>query len=76
MRAPMPQDAAQALAEKLTSGRWTHDYPIGAGEARELGLNVNTQIPEDVLDLMALFPQPIKMSQSVEFGPGASAGAN
>ena len=41
-----------------------------------MGLNVNTQIPEDVLDLMALFPQPIKMSQSVEFGPGASAGAN
>jgi ClpP class serine protease len=67
----MSTEAANELAEKLTSGRWTHDYPIGVEEARTLGLNVDTDMPEEILDLMALFPQPVRMSQSVEFGPGA-----
>jgi ClpP class serine protease len=71
LRVPMTTEAANELAEKLTSGRWTHDYPIGVEEARTLGLNVNTDMPEEILDLMALFPQPVRMSQSVEFGPGA-----
>jgi ClpP class serine protease len=71
MRAPMTAEQAMALAEKLTSGRWTHDYPITANEARELGLPVSTDMPEAMLDLLALFPQPLRTAQSVEFGPGA-----
>src|SRR4051794_33239593 len=31
-------DQAEALAQKLATGTWTHDYPISAEEARELGL--------------------------------------
>ena len=73
MRAPMSADAAKTLAETLTSGRWTHDYPIGVEEARSMGLNVNTDMPAEVLDLMSLFPQPVRMTQSVEFGPGNGA---
>jgi ClpP class serine protease len=69
LRVPMPPEMAMALAEKLTSGRWTHDYPITVSEARELGLPVNTAMPQDVIDLMALFPQPVRTSQGVEFGP-------
>jgi len=69
LRTPMTPDMAAALADKLTSGRWTHDYPITVSEARELGLPVNTSMPEDVLDLMALFPQPVRSSTGVEFGP-------
>lgn len=72
MRTPMTVEAAKDLADKLTSGTWTHDYPISVGEAKALGLNVNTDMPEEMLDLMALFPQPVRMSQSVEFGPGSS----
>jgi ClpP class serine protease len=75
MRAPMTQEAALALAEKLTSGRWTHDYPITAPEARALGLPVSTDMPPDMLDLLDLFPQPVRMSQSVEFGPGTDSGS-
>jgi len=71
LRVPMAVEAATELAEKLTSGRWTHDYPIGVEEARELGFNVNTDMPAEILELMSLFPQPVRMSQSVEFGPGA-----
>ena len=70
MRAPMSHEAAAALADKLTSGRWTHDYPISADEAKELGLNVNTNMPDEILELLALFPQPVRTTQSVEFGPG------
>jgi ClpP class serine protease len=72
MRAPMTPEAAIAVAEQLTSGRWTHDYPITASEARELGLPINTDMPQDVLDLLALFPQPVRVTQSVEFGPGSN----
>jgi hypothetical protein len=70
MRAPMTREQAMAIAEKLTSGRWTHDYPITADEARELGLPVSTDMPQAMLDLLAMFPQPLRTTQSVEFGPG------
>src|ERR1700682_1574536 len=52
-------DQAEALAQKLATGTWTHDYPISAEEARELGLPVSTEIPDRVLELMALYPQPV-----------------
>jgi hypothetical protein len=72
----MTREAAMALADKLTSGRWTHDYPISAVEARELGLPVSTDMPQDMLDLLELFPQPLRTSQSVEFGPQPNTGRN
>jgi ClpP class serine protease len=53
-------DKADALAEKLSTGTWTHDYPLFAATARELGLPVSTDIPNDVLDLMKLYPQPVR----------------
>ena len=34
-----------ALVHALTSGRWTHDYPITASHARALGLPVTTELP-------------------------------
>jgi ClpP class serine protease len=74
MRAPMTPDAALALAEKLTSGRWTHDYPITVPEARALGLPINTDMPPEILDLLELFPQPVRMTQAVEYGPRSNAG--
>ena len=33
--------ARTRLIEAVTSGQWTHDYPITAGHARELGLPIN-----------------------------------
>jgi ClpP class serine protease len=56
----LPPDKADALAEKLSTGTWTHDYPLFAATAKELGLPVNTDIPNDVLDLMKLYPQPVR----------------
>jgi ClpP class serine protease len=56
----LPPDKAEALAEKLSTGTWTHDYPLFAAVAKDLGLPVNTNIPNDVLDLMKLYPQPMR----------------
>lgn len=53
-------NAANAIAEQLSSGRWTHDYPIIASHASELGLNVSVQMPEDIMTLMALFPSSLR----------------
>jgi ClpP class serine protease len=64
----MEQAAAEALAEKLTSGRWTHDYALTASEARALGLPVKVDMPMEVMQLMTLYPQPIQQS-GVEYLP-------
>src|ERR1700738_4471976 len=54
-------EQADALAEKLTAGTWTHDYPIWASTAKSRGLSVRTDIPHDVLQLLTLYPQPVRM---------------
>ena len=62
---------AEKLAEKLSGGTWTHDYPIFAKEAKELGLAVSTTMPKDVLELMTMYPQPVRQQSSggVEYLP-------
>src|ERR1700721_1955688 len=55
----LPADRAEALAEKLATGTWTHDYPIWARTAKELGLPVRTDMPNEALELMTLYPQPL-----------------
>lgn len=49
---------AAEIAERLTDGHWTHDFPIFADTAAALGLAVSTQMPASVLDLMRHYPQP------------------
>jgi ClpP class serine protease len=56
----LSSEQADALAEKLSTGTWTHDYPIFAATARELGLPVSTDMPNGVLELMKLYPQPTR----------------
>ena len=50
----MASEQAAALAEKLSTGTWTHDYPIMA---------------EEVYQFMGLFPQPTRTRPSVEYVP-------
>ena len=72
LKGTVSDNAAVAVAEQLASGRWTHDYPIEAGEAREIGLNTSTKMPHDISELMALFPDRLSRT-SVKF-IGANAG--
>lgn len=67
----MPREKAEALAETLSSGTWTHDYPIDAAEARGLGIPVSLEMPDDVMDLMTLYPQPVRQQKGVEYLPEA-----
>jgi ClpP class serine protease len=70
LRGRLPDDKASALAEKLSTGTWTHDYPIFASVAKELGLPVSTAMPDSVLELMKLYPQPVRQqSGGVEYLP-------
>jgi len=66
----MSTQKAVALAKKLSTGHWTHDYPISPVEAKELGLPVSTDMPDDVANLMQLYPQPTRrQSGGVEYLP-------
>lgn len=65
----MPREQADGIAATLTSGRWTHDYPIAAEEGRALGLPITTDMPEEVLELMEFYQQPVRQSRAVEYLP-------
>lgn len=66
----LPHDAAERIAETLATGRWTHDYPISAEEAAKLGLPVSLAMPDEVVELMSLYPQPVRHSGGgVEYLP-------
>ncbi len=70
----MEPEKAREVARLLSTGTWTHDYPITFEHARELGLPVSDAIPEEVLELMSLYPQPVQSASSVEFLPGPRGG--
>ncbi len=59
-----PDELARILS--LSEGTWMHDYPITHERARALGLQVRSDIPDDVLKLMSLYPQPTRTQPSVE----------
>lgn len=66
----MSEDKAESLAALLAGGeRWTHDFPITAEIAKDLGLKVSTAMPRDIMQLMSLYPQPKRGPASVEYLP-------
>jgi len=52
------EEVAQRVAQDFTQGKWTHDYPLTYEVLKEYGLRVSTDVPEEVYQLMALYPQP------------------
>ncbi|WP_244901189.1 SDH family Clp fold serine proteinase [Haematobacter missouriensis] len=66
----MDENRAASVAAKLATGTWTHDYPISADEARDMGLPVATDMPKEILELMTLYPQPVRrQGGGVEYLP-------
>lgn len=63
-----PETAAH-LADILTEGRWTHDYPITYDQLQAFGLPVSADMPRQVYELMELYPQPAQRRPSVQFIP-------
>lgn len=58
---------AERIAETLTQGKWTHDYPITYSHLKELGLPVRTGLSREIYDLMELYPQPAQRRPSVQY---------
>ncbi|NOY76938.1 MAG: hypothetical protein GXO76_03595 [Calditrichaeota bacterium] len=69
LKGKMPEAKAKVLAQTLSEGRWTHDYPITVKIARELGLPVRTDLPQEVYQFMNLFPQSGLNRPSVQYIP-------
>lgn len=62
-------DKHRKLADLLTEGHWTHDFPITAAAAREMGLPVSEAMPAEFMRLLALYPQPTRQRPAVEYLP-------
>jgi len=60
---------ADELARLLSEGTWTHDHPITFDTAKTFGLPVRCDIPAEFLDLMQLYPQPVRRQPTVEYLP-------
>ena len=66
----MDMEKASKIGKKLATGEFTHDYPLTVDYLKELGLNVSTDVPEDVYTLMQLYPQPMgSQVPSVQYVP-------
>ena len=62
-------DKHRKLADLLSEGHWTHDFPITAAAAREMGLPVSEAMPAEFMRLLALYPQPTRQRPAVEYLP-------
>ncbi len=60
-------ERAGELAHVLSEGTWTHDYPITFDMAQQLSFPVRSDLPEEVMELMGLYPQPVRRQASVEY---------
>ncbi|MCS7199004.1 MAG: ATP-dependent Clp protease proteolytic subunit [Caldimicrobium sp.] len=65
----LSEEKIEELAEILSQGYFTHDYPITFEEAKRLGLPVSKEMPIEIYQLMKLFPQPTRSFPSVEYLP-------
>ncbi len=57
------------IAEAISAGQWTHDYPISAAEAEKLGLPISLDLPDEVCQLMQLYRQAGQRRPSVQYIP-------
>jgi len=65
----MPEEAAKQLAGLLTTGQFTHDYPITVERAKSVGLCISTDMPKSIYGLMELYPQTGAGRPSVNYVP-------
>ena len=65
----IPGDKADELARLLSEGTWTHDHPITYDTAKSFGLPVRSDISPEFLDLLRLYPQPVRRQPAVEYLP-------
>ncbi len=65
----MKKERAVEIANLLSSGQWTHDYPIDYEIAKRIGLPVQVGLPGEIYQLMELYPQSSGRRPSVQYIP-------
>lgn len=65
----MPEADAQKIAALITTGQFTHDFPITVERAKSVGLCISTDMPKSIYHLMDLYPQTEAGRPSVNFVP-------
>jgi ClpP class serine protease len=63
-----PEEKADKIASELTSGRWTHDYPLTFEALAQIGLPVSSELMPEVFELMDFYPQ-VGQPPSVQYVP-------
>ncbi|MCF8039434.1 MAG: ATP-dependent Clp protease proteolytic subunit [Desulfohalobiaceae bacterium] len=64
-----PAKKAKEIADVLTTGHFTHDYPINIDRAKQMGLTVSTDMPKSVYNLMQLYAPEGSGRPSVNYIP-------
>src|SRR5437867_8258018 len=64
-----PEGKAHELARLFSEGTWTHDHPLTFETLQGFGLPARPNIPSEFLDLMNLYPQPVRRQPTVEYLP-------
>jgi len=65
----MPKEKAEALATLISTGQFTHDFPITVELAKSVGLPIKTDMPESIYKLMDLYPQTGSRRPAVDYVP-------
>ena len=63
----MQEQDAKAVAHTLSDGIWTHDHGLTPEIAKQLGLPVSTELPEEIIQLLTLYSQPLRQNPTVEY---------
>jgi len=69
LRNKCPEGKAEELSRLLSEGTWTHDHPITLEAAQSYCLPVSSAMPPEILELMNLYPQPVRRQPTVEYLP-------
>lgn len=67
LRGRFDEEKSGEIARALTEGLWNHDQPISVTDAKGLGLDVNTEMPEEIMELMTLYQRPRLGAATVEY---------
>lgn len=69
LRDHLDEPRAAEVADRLTQGHWTHDYPLECRRLQEWGLPVRCGLPPEMYALMDLYPQAPERRPSVQYVP-------
>ena len=65
----LAEEKAREIAQTMSEGKWTHDFPLTSDALQKFGLKISTEMPWEIYSLMSLYPQPEQRRPSVQYIP-------